>query len=414
MGAEADSKGIHRKGKRESMSKRILIFSLAYYPSHVSGAEVAIKEITDRIDQSDIEFSMVTHRFRSDVPKTERIGNVTVHRVGFGPSYLSKILFVPLAALTAARLHKEKPFDGSWVMMTYMLFPLVLAKLLGLRGPYALTLQDGDPYEKVFERWFVRPVTPLLDWGFKNATMVQAISTYLATWPARRGYKYQVEIVPNGASVESAKVFSEEELAPIRTRLGKKEGDVFLLSVSRLVHQKAIDIVIRALALMPENIKLAVVGDGPDREMLEALSKELNVTDRVVFIGHVERTETAKFRNVCDIFVLPSRSEGQGISFLSTMLSGMPVVTTQEGGIADFLFDRVRNPDKPTTGWAVDVDNPEQIQEAVEDILSDPERAKKVTETARALIKTKYSWDTIARDMRERVFGVVLRPLVKR
>ncbi len=396
------------------MIKRILVFSLAYYPSHVSGAEVAIKEITDRIDPSDIEFSMVTHRFQSDVPKMERIGNVTVHRVGFGPSYLSKILFVPLAALTAVRLHRERPFDGSWVMMTYMLFPLVLAKLLGLRGPYALTLQDGDPYEKVFERWFIRPVAPILNWGFRNATMVQAISSYLATWPKRRGYKYGVEVIPNGASLESGKEFTVEELAPIRTQLGKKEGDVFLLSVSRLVHQKAIDIVIRALALLPEHIKLAVVGDGPDREMLESLAKELHVSDRVVFVGHVERTETAKFRKACDIFVLPSRSEGQGISFLSTMLSGMPVITTQEGGIADFLFDRVRNPNKPTTGWAVDVDNPEQIKTAVEEILANPERAQKVTMEAKALIKRQYDWNQIAHDMKERVFDIVLRPLVKR
>lgn len=394
------------------MPKRILILSLAYYPSHVSGAEVAVKEITDRIDPSDLSFVMVTHRFSKDAPRVERVGNVEVHRVGFGPTYLSKILFVPLAALTAARIHKEKPFDGSWIVMTYMLFPLVLAKLLGLRGPYALTLQDGDPYEKVFERWFIRPVAPILNWGFKNATMVQVISQYLATWPARRGYKYSVEIIPNGASLESSKTFTDEELAPIRANLKRTDGDVYLLSISRLVHQKAIDIVIRALALLPSHVKLAVVGDGPDKKMLETLAQGLGVSERVVFVGHVERTETAKYRKACDIFVLPSRSEGQGISFLSTMSSGMPVITTQEGGIADFLFDRVRNPDKPTTGWAVDVDSPEQIRDAVLDILNSPEQVKKVTDEARALIRRQYAWDTIARDMREKVFGVVLRPLV--
>jgi glycosyltransferase involved in cell wall biosynthesis len=394
------------------MPKRILIFSLAYYPSHVSGAEIAIREITDRIDPNDIEFSMVTHRFRKDILKTERIGNVLVHRVGFGPSYLSKILFVPLAALKAAALNREKRFDASWVMMTYMLFPLVLAKLCGLRGPYLLTLQDGDPYEKVFERWFIRPVAQVLDWGFRNATMVQAISTYLATWPKRRGYKYEVAVIPNGASLESGRSIEESELEPIRKILEKKEGDIFLLSIGRLVHQKAIDVVIRALALLPPHVKLAVVGEGPERESLGALAEELGVADRVKFVGHIERTETAKYRKVCDIYVVPSRSEGQGISFLSTMLSGIPVVTTQEGGIADFLFDRVRNPEKPTTGWAVDVDSPEQIKAAVEDILADPERARAVVTQARAMIERTYSWDSIARAMESKAFGIVLRPLV--
>jgi len=60
--------------------KKILIFSLAYYPNAVSGAEGAIKEITDRIN--DIEFHMITLRFMREHPSEELFGNVHVHRVG--------------------------------------------------------------------------------------------------------------------------------------------------------------------------------------------------------------------------------------------------------------------------------------------------------------------------------------------
>jgi len=397
------------------MPKRVLIFSLAYYPSYVSGAEIAIKEITDRIPFDDIEFSMVTHRFSHTAPRVERLGNVIVYRVGFGPSYLSKILFVPLAALKAASLHRKKSFDAFWAMMTYMLFPLVLAKVFGIRGPYLLTLQDGDPYEKVFGRWFIRPVAPILNWGFRNATMVQAISAYLATWPKKRGYKYNdVAIIPNGASVESSKEYPREELDALARTLDKKEGDIFLLSIGRLVHQKAIDVVIHALTLLPAHIRLAVVGDGPDKVQLQALAHTLGVENRVQFVGQVDRNETAKYRKVCDIFVLPSRSEGQGISFLSTMLSGMPVVATQEGGIADFLFDAKRDPGKPTTGWAVDKDNPEQIANAIIEILDNPVHARSVAETAQKMVRENYNWDIIARDMRQKVFGKVFaRHIIK-
>ncbi|MHB8710664.1 MAG: hypothetical protein ACYC6X_03925, partial [Minisyncoccota bacterium] len=70
--------------------KRILIFSLAYYPHpHVGGAEIAIKEITDRIP--DIEFHMLTLNFGGEAMQ-EKIGNVFVHRIGNGASYFSKIL----------------------------------------------------------------------------------------------------------------------------------------------------------------------------------------------------------------------------------------------------------------------------------------------------------------------------------
>lgn len=382
--------------------RKILIFSLAYYPSHVSGAEVAIKEITDRI--TDIEFHLVTHLFEPKALRYEKIGNVHVYRVGFGSAYISKVFYVPLAALKARTLHARLKFDSMWAMMTYMLFPLVLAKFLGVRTPYFLTLQDGDPYEKVFERSFIKPFTPILDYGFRNATIIQAISTYLAGWPKKRGYTKTVVEIPNGASLESGKTYPEEELTVLRASLSVEPNQTILLTVARLVHQKAQDQVIRALTLLPKSVRYVLAGDGEDRQMLEALATELGVRERVTFVGHVERTMTAKLRKIAHVFVYPSRSEGQGISLLSTMASGLPFVATQVGGIADFLFDQKRNPSMAPTGWAVDVDSPEQIAKAVTEILNDPEKAKKVTENAHRLVVEKYSWETVARDMHDKVF----------
>ncbi len=388
--------------------KKILIFSLAYYPRFSSGAEVAIKEITDRIDPTDIEFHMITLFFDRDAPREEKIGNVVVHRVGFGAGYLSKMCYVPLAALKAHSLNTQIHFDALWSVMTYMLFPVVLAKKLGVRTPHILTLQDGDPYEKVFERWFIRPFASLLDSGFRSAAMVQTISTYLATWPSRRGYTGTVEVIPNGASLQSAQEYPSEELAELKRQVGKKDGEIFLISVSRLVYQKGIDTIIRALPLLPVHVRLLVVGDGPDRDKLTKLAEELQVADRVLFTGLVDRTMTAKYRKIADIFVSPSRSEGQGIAFLSTMVSGLPMVVTQEGGLADFIFDAERNPGKPTTGWAVDKDSPEQIAEAVKDIMNHPEEVERVVATAREYARHNFDWDVIAKNMHEKVFGKVL------
>ena len=101
------------------------------------------------------------------------------------------------------------------------------------------------------------------------------------------------------------------------------------------------------------------------------------------------------------------------------MAAGLPVIATQVGGIADFLFDakpartEVRsgghNPEKPPTGWAVDPDSPRQIVEAVLDILAHPEKAKEVTATARKMVEETYDWDRIAKAMRERVFAPTLK-----
>ncbi len=389
--------------------KRVLIFSLAYYPSFVSGAEAAIKEITDRIEPTDIEFHLITLLFEKKALRKEQIGNTTVYRVGFGGAYLSKILFIPLAALKARSLDAKLHFDAVWSMMTYMLLPAVIVRAIGVKAPRILTLQDGDPYEKVFERAFVRPLAPLLNYGFRTTALVQVISKYLATWPPRRGYKGTIELVHNGANPKDLKEsVVQEDVDALKEKLGKKEGDVWLVNTARLVHQKGTDDTIRALLELPEHVSFLVVGGGPEEEMLKKLTEELNLGKRVIFTGSVDRNVVTTYRKAADIFVGPSRSEGLGNAFLSAMASRLPVVATQEGGLAEFIFDEKRNPDVPTTAWAVDADDSKQIADAVKDILTNPEKVKRVGDAARDMVLKNYDWDLIATQMRERVFGPVV------
>lgn len=373
--------------------KRVLIFSLAYFP-RVGGAEIAVKEITDRLDPKDIEFHLITLRFDGASQK-EKVGNILVHRIGNG-SYLSKILFAPKAALMGISLHKKYRFNAVWSMMSYMLYPVVFMRALGVRLPYALTLQEGDTYEHMFGRWRIWPFLPLLTVGFRRATVVQAISTFLGTWARRRGFRGPLEIIPNGVNVKK-----------LRGEPVAHDG-VVLITTSRLVKKNAVDDIIRALALLSAHISLRVLGFGSEEKKLKALAHGLGLARRVIFLNHIAPDEIPRYLHAADIFIRPSRSEGMGNSFIEAMAAGLPVVATQEGGIADFLFDAKRNPEKSTTGWAVDKDSPEQIAQAVKEILSNQEFTKKVVENACKLAFEKYDWDLIARDMREKVFARLL------
>ena len=367
--------------------KRILIFSLAYYP-HVGGAEVALKEITDRI--SGVEFHILTLNFGGEA-KEEKIGNVIVHRLGTGSSYLSKILFILRAARAARAMHSSLHFDAFWAMMSYMLFPIVLLRFGGIRVPYVLTLQEGDPWEYMFSRWYILPFRPLLAFGFRHATAIAALSTYLAEWAKRMGYQGKIEIVPNAADLTQFIASTHPAL--------QTAGVVNLITSSRLVQKNALDDVIRALVLLPENVHFIVYGSGPEESALRDLAEELRVTDRVLFKGYVPHRELAKAFATTHIFIRPSRTEGFGAAFVEAMAAGLPVIATQEGGIADFLFDEKRNPGKPATGWAVDVDSPEQIAAAVKDIMTNPEKVARVRANALALVREKYDWNLIGKQM---------------
>lgn len=392
--------------------KKVLLFSLAYLPTFTSGAEAAIEEITDRIDPLDIEFHMVTLSFSRDLPCTERVGNVFVHRVGFGNAgtaaaaarpifYISKMLFPLLAAYKARRLHAVHRFDAMWAMMTYMLFPTVIAYSLGVRVPYVLTLQDGDSYERVFGRWFMRPLVPILDYGFRHAKVIQVISRYLATWPPRRGSRAPVIIVRNGANPRDLEPVDAPRVAQLRHTLGKQAGDVWLVNTSRLVYQKGFDTIIRALTFLPPHIKLVMVGSGGDEGMLRALAAELRVENRVICTGQIHRHEVTTYRQAADIFVAPSRSEGLGNAFVSALASRIPLITSGVGGIADYATDG-------ETAWIVPPDDPRALAAKIEEVIAHPDTAREVSERARALVEREYDWDRIATTMRRDVFEAVL------
>jgi len=400
--------------------KKILIFSLAYYPNYVSGAEAAIKEITSRISPEEIEFHLITLRYDSALPHIEKIGNVLVYRIGITklhpsrddlkklPLDLNKPLFQFEAVWKAWRLHRKNHYDSIWAMMAHSAgVPAALFKLLNPSVPYVLTLQEGDPPEKI-ERT-MRPLWPLFTRAFTLADRVQVISAFLGEWAKKRGVVNPIELIRNGANPNDlADNVSAETVERIQNRIGKQKGDIILTNTARLVHQKGFDTVIRALPLLPDHVKFLIVGGGPEEEMLRSLVDDLDLEKRVMFTGQVDRNEVTNYRRAADIFVGPSRSEGLGNAFLSAMASRLPVVTTQVGGLADFVFDEKRNPGVPSTAWAVDADNPEQLAEAVKEILAHPEKVKETTERARAMVLENYDWDHIAKQMEEKIFTPVL------
>lgn len=398
------------------MKKRILIFSLCYYPTFVSGAEVAIKEITDRISEEEIEFHLITLRFDRTLPKVEKIGHVFIHRIGFvqsKPSFqalsqfplrFNKLLFQFLASWKAIWLHKEYQYEAIWAVMAHSAgVPAALFKWMFPTIPFILTLQEGDPPEKI-ER-IMRPLWPLFSRAFTTADIVQPISRFLGEWARRRGFQGPIEVIHNGANPKDViGTISSEQQARVNQVIQKKEGEIILINTARLAYQKGNDVTIQALTLLPPFVRLVLVGDGVEENFLRDLAKNLGVEKRVLFVGHVDRENVTAYRKMADIFVGPSRSEGLGLAFLSAMASHLPVITTQEGGIAEFAFDKKRDPDQPTTAWIVDKDQPEQIVAAVKQILMDPLEVRRVTEQARALVLTSYEWSQIAQDMREKVF----------
>lgn len=390
--------------------KKILIFSLVYYPNYIGGAEVAIKEITDRIAPSDYEFHMITLRLDSILPTEEKIGNVTVYRIGWStvnpsindlvrfPMYFLKVFYPVIAFFKAISLDRKYHYDGCWAMMSYMGFPIVLLRLFYRFIPYLLTLQEGDTPEYMGGRFRIKIIYPLYSLVFRLPNIVQAISVFLGSWARDMGFKGSLEVVPNGVDVAYfSQTHSDEEINEIKKELGKKEGDIYLVTTSRLVRKNACDDVISSLSFLSKNIHLVIIGIGPDEEKLKLKTKNLKLESRVKFLGEKKHRDLPKYLKACDIFIRPSLSEGMGNVFIEAMAAGLPVIATPVGGIVDFLKDG-------ETGLFCNVRDPKSIALKVELYLKDRMLRERIISNALKMVREKYDWNLIAQTMKEKVF----------
>lgn len=113
-----------------------------------------------------------------------------------------------------------------------------------------------------------------------------------------------------------------------------------LIWTGRLSKQKGLDVMMRALACVRvsgRDFHLQLIGDGPDQEALETLCAELGLSERVEFVGAVDREQIRARLHAADVFLLPSLYEGMSNSALEAMDAGLPVLLTRCGGIDTYV-----------------------------------------------------------------------------
>ncbi|MEO0770770.1 MAG: glycosyltransferase, partial [Cyanobacteria bacterium J06649_4] len=115
-----------------------------------------------------------------------------------------------------------------------------------------------------------------------------------------------------------------------------------LLFVGRLAAVKGLPMLLESVQRIKQtipNIKLTVVGDGPDRQMLEAQTADWGLSEQVEFVGYQSQAAVREYLQQTDVFVLPSFAEGVPVVLMEAMMSGVPVVATQIAGVSELVTD---------------------------------------------------------------------------
>ncbi|MDQ2667697.1 MAG: glycosyltransferase [Gemmatimonadota bacterium] len=181
---------------------------------------------------------------------------------------------------------------------------------------------------------------------------------------------------------------------PVATELfkpgarGERTGR--LLFVGRLTPQKGIELLVAALALLPDDVGLDIVGDGPDRAALEQRARELNVSARIHFHGAVKQFELPSFYQRAAALVVPSSEEGLGLVAVEAQLCETPVIAFDSGGLPDVVqHDR--------TGVLVKERTAEALAAAIGGVLARADRGAALGEAGRLHALATFAPESVAR-----------------
>ncbi len=251
--------------------------------------------------------------------------------------------------------------------------PVRLATHHGLTSNYSI-------WRERFHAWLV---------NHGLASVMVAVSSRSRQSALREGIRPdRIVVIKNGINplpVENAEAYD------IRKAAGLRDGDIFLISVGRLVHEKAHEILLDAMPLVLReypNTRLGILGDGPLRPQLEAQIAKMGLADTVRLFG--TSSAVSQYLSAADVFVLPSRSEGLPIALLEAMSAGLPVVATRLEGMDDLVKHGER-------GLLVPVDDPRALADAILELLSDPPAARRMGAAARSLVMENYTEDIMCK-----------------
>lgn len=194
--------------------------------------------------------------------------------------------------------------------------------------------------------------------------------------------------------INERKLISSED-PELNKSLGIEKDTMVLGTVARLDAIKNQKMLIEAFKIINEkypNTKLLLIGDGPMRNELETLTKELSLTHDVIFTGSTN--EAYRYYNIMDVFVLTSMTEGTAMTLLEAMASSTPCIVTDAGGNPEIVKDG-------ETGFIIPVNDTAALAEKIEILLNKAELAMKMGQAGRTRFRKFFTVEKMIQSYQE-------------
>lgn len=238
----------------------------------------------------------------------------------------------------------------------------------------------------------------LVKFSIEKSDSVTAVSRYLKE---KTLTNYHIEedimVIPNFVDTE---LFKPSESSALRKRFAPN-GEKILIHTSNFRVVKRVADTIRILEQVSKEIpcKLLLVGDGPDRSECERLCRELDLCDKVIFLG--KQIALVDILNCADVFLIPSQSESFGLSALEAMSCGLPVISSSVGGLPELI---VHN----ETGFIAEIGDIDRMAKYTLDLLTNNRKYRLFANNARKRAVEKFDKQIVVPQY-EKFYEAVLR-----
>ncbi len=283
--------------------------------------------------------------------------------------------------LDLLHVHYAVPFAGAAYMTKQILLQQHNKHL-----PYIVTLHGTDITLVGRDKSFA----PVVRFGLHNADAITAVSGFLRSETVKNFNISQerIEVIYNfiNTSQHNREYCNKAQYLDQWKKFLAPRNEFIICHISNFRPLKRIDVLLRAFKIVVDNglnARLVLVGDGPERQNMELLARDLNLEDKALFLGVQE--DIRDILCISDLFVLTSESESFGLVLLEAMAMGCPIVASNTGGIPEVVRDGVE-------GKLCPVNDVDAFAKAISQILTNPNLHERYVNNA---LKRVKSFDTI-------------------
>lgn len=261
-----------------------------------------------------------------------------------------------------------------------------------LRKPVFISLHGSDIFFALKNKW----LGILARWTFQQISGGTACSPELYAGALQLDAPPEkIFLIPWGANPE---IFKQNDVArkQIRENFNVTPNDILLIGVGRLVGKKGFKYLIEAISILKKNtknVKLLLVGDGPEYKALQNLSTRLGIEDAVFFAGEITWGNIPSYLSAADIFIMPSIHDNGNVDGLPTVIPeamavGKPIVASDVGGISMVVHNAFN-------GFLVEEKDAYALADAITRIIKTG-MIEKMGQQSRQLVEERFNWINVA------------------